>query len=138
MGETEVSNTVDILFQDWINLILRWAHLITGIAWIGSSFYFVWLDLSLRKRPGMDEGVYGEAWMVHGGGFYHVNKWMVAPSSMPPELHWFKYEAYFTWITGFALLVTGAASAAANRYCIATAFPAPIHAQAIHSSQKFE
>lgn len=106
MGETEVSNTVDILFQDWINLILRWAHLITGIAWIGSSFYFVWLDLSLRKRPGMDEGVYGEAWMVHGGGFYHVNKWMVAPSSMPPELHWFKYEAYFTWITGFALLVT--------------------------------
>ena len=106
MGETEVSKTVDILFQDWINLILRWAHLITGIAWIGSSFYFVWLDLSLRKRPGMDEGVYGEAWMVHGGGFYHVNKWMVAPSSMPPELHWFKYEAYFTWITGFALLVT--------------------------------
>ena len=94
MGETEVSSTVDILFQDWINLILRWAHLITGIAWIGSSFYFVWLDLSLRKRPGMDEGVYGEAWMVHGGGFYHVNKWMVAPSSMPPELHWFKYEAY--------------------------------------------
>ena len=106
MGETEVSSTVDILFQDWINLILRWAHLITGIAWIGSSFYFVWLDLSLRKRPDMDEGVYGEAWMVHGGGFYHVNKWMVAPSSMPPELHWFKYEAYFTWITGFALLVT--------------------------------
>tara|TARA_R110001583_G_scaffold31776_1_gene108378 strand:- start:114721 stop:115917 length:1197 start_codon:yes stop_codon:yes gene_type:complete len=97
---------VDILFQDWINLILRWAHLITGIAWIGSSFYFVWLDLSLRKRPGMDEGVYGEAWMVHGGGFYHVNKWMVAPKSMPDDLHWFKYEAYFTWLTGFALLVT--------------------------------
>ncbi len=97
---------MDILFQDWINLILRWAHLITGIAWIGSSFYFVWLDLSLRKRPGMDEGVYGEAWMVHGGGFYHVNKWMVAPKSMPPELHWFKYEAYFTWLTGFSLLVT--------------------------------
>ncbi|WP_417812738.1 urate hydroxylase PuuD [Thalassospira alkalitolerans] len=97
---------MDILFQDWINLILRWAHLITGIAWIGSSFYFVWLDLSLRKRPGMDEGVYGEAWMVHGGGFYHVNKWMVAPKSMPDDLHWFKYEAYFTWLTGFALLVT--------------------------------
>ncbi|MEQ9566303.1 MAG: urate hydroxylase PuuD, partial [Pseudomonadales bacterium] len=97
---------MDILFQDWINLILRWAHVITGIAWIGSSFYFVWLDLSLRKRPGMDDGVYGEAWMVHGGGFYHVNKWMVAPTSMPSELHWFKYEAYFTWITGFALMVT--------------------------------
>jgi uncharacterized membrane protein len=106
LGETEVSNAVDILFQDWINLILRWAHLITGIAWIGSSFYFVWLDLSLRKRPDMDEGVYGEAWMVHGGGFYHVNKWMVAPKSMPADLHWFKYEAYFTWLTGFALLVT--------------------------------
>ncbi|MEQ5776277.1 urate hydroxylase PuuD [Thalassospira sp. NFXS8] len=97
---------MDILFQDWINLILRWAHVITGIAWIGSSFYFVWLDLSLRKRPGMDEGVYGEAWMVHGGGFYHVNKWMVAPAKMPDDLHWFKYEAYFTWLTGFALLVT--------------------------------
>jgi uncharacterized membrane protein len=97
---------VDILFQDWINLILRWAHVITGIAWIGSSFYFVWLDLSLRKRPGMDDGVYGEAWMVHGGGFYHVNKWMVAPAKMPDDLHWFKYEAYFTWLTGFALLVT--------------------------------
>ncbi|OSQ43253.1 urate hydroxylase PuuD [Thalassospira sp. MCCC 1A01428] len=97
---------MDILFQDWINLILRWAHVITGIAWIGSSFYFVWLDLSLRKRPGMDDGVYGEAWMVHGGGFYHVNKWMVAPAKMPDDLHWFKYEAYFTWLTGFALLVT--------------------------------
>ncbi|MFH1806520.1 MAG: urate hydroxylase PuuD [Pseudomonadota bacterium] len=97
---------MEIAFQDWINLILRWAHLITGIAWIGSSFYFVWLDLSLRKRPGMDDGIYGDAWMVHGGGFYHVNKWMVAPTSMPPDLHWFKYEAYFTWLTGFALLVT--------------------------------
>ncbi|PKR49684.1 urate hydroxylase PuuD [Thalassospira marina] len=97
---------MDILFQDWINLILRWAHVITGIAWIGSSFYFVWLDLSLRKRPGMDDGVYGEAWMVHGGGFYHVNKWMVAPAKMPDDLHWFKYEAYFTWLTGFTLLVT--------------------------------
>lgn len=96
---------IDIQFQDWINMILRWGHVITGIAWIGSSFYFIWLDLALRKRPGMDEGVYGEAWMVHGGGFYHVNKWMVAPASMPPDLHWFKYEAYFTWITGFSLLI---------------------------------
>ena len=95
---------MEILIVDWISLLLRWAHLIVGIAWIGSSFYFIWLDLSLKQREGLPEGVAGESWMVHGGGFYHARKFMVAPPSLPEELHWFKYEAYFTWITGFLLL----------------------------------
>ncbi len=91
-------------WMDWASLLLRWLHVITGIAWIGSSFYFIWLDLSLRKPTGLPDGVHGESWSVHGGGFYHAQKYMVAPDSMPKELHWFKYESYFTWISGFALL----------------------------------
>lgn len=90
---------------DWANLLLRWAHLIIGIGWIGSSFYFVWLDMSLRRNPEQDPGVLGESWMVHGGGFYHVSKYTVAPEKLPKALHWFKYEAYFTWVTGFLLLI---------------------------------
>ena len=95
---------MDILLAEWLSLLLRWAHLIVGIAWIGSSFYFIWLDLGLKKRTDLPEGVAGESWMVHGGGFYHARKFMVAPPALPEELHWFKYEAYFTWITGFLLL----------------------------------
>ena len=91
-------------WMDWASLLLRWFHVITAIAWIGSSFYFIWLDLSLRKATRLPDGVHGESWSVHGGGFYHVQKYMVAPDSMPKELHWFKYESYFTWISGFALL----------------------------------
>lgn len=88
---------------EWLNLALRWLHLITGIAWIGSSFYFVWLDNHL-KPPANGEAS-GELWSVHGGGFYHNQKYQVAPAQMPGELHWFKWEAYFTWISGFSLLV---------------------------------
>ncbi|MEM7223335.1 MAG: urate hydroxylase PuuD [Pseudomonadota bacterium] len=95
---------MEIIVTEWISLLLRWTHLIVGIAWIGSSFYFIWLDLSLRRRDGLPEGVAGETWMVHGGGFYQAQKYLVAPPSLPAELHWFKYEAYFTWITGFLLL----------------------------------
>jgi uncharacterized membrane protein len=90
---------------DWANLLLRWAHLIIGIGWIGSSFYFVWLDMSLRKEDGQEPGVLGESWMVHGGGFYRATKYAVAPEKLPKTLHWFKYEAYFTWVTGFLLLI---------------------------------
>ena len=90
-------------WSEWLNLALRWLHLITGIAWIGSSFYFVWLDNHLRKPASGDAS--GEVWSVHGGGFYHKQKYQVAPSTMPKDLHWFKYEAYFTWISGFSLLV---------------------------------
>ena len=90
---------------DWLNLLLRWAHLIAGISWIGTSFYFVALDLSLRKREQMNHGVHGTAWEVHGGGFYHVEKYLTAPASLPPDLIWFKWEAYLTWLTGFLLLI---------------------------------
>jgi uncharacterized membrane protein len=88
---------------EWLNLALRWLHLTAGIAWIGSSFYFVWLDNHLTKPAAGDAS--GELWSVHGGGFYHNQKYQVAPSAMPEHLHWFKWEAYFTWISGFSLLV---------------------------------
>ena len=90
---------------DWLNLLLRWSHLIAGIAWIGTSFYFVALDFSLKRRGGLPAGVAGEAWEVHGGGFYHVQKYLVAPAELPPDLIWFKWEAYLTWVTGFLLLI---------------------------------
>ncbi len=92
---------------DWLNLLARWLHFITGIAWIGSSFYFIWLDNSLEapKESADDEkGVGGELWSVHGGGFYHAQKYRVAPRVLPETLHWFKWEAYTTWITGMFLL----------------------------------
>ena len=90
---------------DWLNLLLRWAHMIVGIGWIGTSFYFIALDLSLNKQEQKKPGVYGTAWQVHGGGFYHVEKYQVAPPNLPPHLHWFKWEAYLTWVTGFGLLI---------------------------------
>jgi uncharacterized membrane protein len=90
---------------DWLNLLLRWAHLVAGISWIGTSFYFMALDASLQKREKMNPGVFGTAWEVHGGGFYHVEKYTTAPADLPPGLIWFKWEAYLTWMTGFALLV---------------------------------
>jgi uncharacterized membrane protein len=93
---------------EWLNLLVRWLHLITGIAWIGASFYFVWLDNTIRPpKPGSDlanKGVSGELWAVHGGGFYNPQKYLVAPKELPEELHWFKWEAYWTWISGFSLL----------------------------------
>jgi len=95
---------MDIAWQEWISLIIRWLHIVTSIAWIGTSFYFIWLDQSLRKGRTLPNNVFGESWSVHGGGFYQVRKYVVAPDRMPDQLHWFKYEAYFTWISGFALL----------------------------------
>jgi uncharacterized membrane protein len=90
---------------EWASAILRWLHVIAGIAWIGSSFYFIHLDLSLKARPGLPAGVKGDEWQVHGGGFYHMMKYVVAPAQMPDHLTWFKWEAYATWLSGFALLV---------------------------------
>ena len=89
---------------EWLAFAVRWLHVITAIAWIGSSFYFIALDLGLVQRPGLPEGAYGEEWQVHGGGFYHIQKYLVAPASMPEHLTWFKWESYATWLTGFALL----------------------------------
>lgn len=88
----------------WLDFAVRWLHVITGIAWIGSSFYFIALDLGLRKAENMPTGVSGEEWQVHGGGFYHIRKYMVAPEAMPEHLTWFKWEAYTTWLSGAALL----------------------------------
>ena len=85
-----------IVWSDWILLLVRWLHIVTAIAWIGTSFYFIWLDKSLRQRQGLAPGIIGDSWSVHGGGFYQVQKYAVAPAELPPELHWFKYEAYFT------------------------------------------
>ena len=93
---------------EWLQLVIRWVHVITGIAWIGASFYFIWLDNSLtppRRARDADEGIGGELWAIHGGGFYHVHKYRVAPAELPATLHWFKWEAYSTWLSGFALLV---------------------------------
>jgi uncharacterized membrane protein len=96
---------MDPFIADWLNLLVRWGHLVAGIAWIGTSFYFVALDFSLRKVQGLPPGVYGEAWEVHGGGFYHVQKYLSAPLNLPDQLIWFKWEAYLTWVTGFLLII---------------------------------
>jgi uncharacterized membrane protein len=96
---------METILSEWVNFGLRWLHVIAGIAWIGSSFYFVHLDSSLKRRGGLPDGAGGEAWQVHGGGFYNMVKYLVAPARMPDELTWFKWEAYTTWISGFFLLV---------------------------------
>ncbi len=91
--------------SQWLNLTLRWVHVITGIAWIGTSFYFNWLNSRIAAPTRPERGVAGELWSVHGGGFYRMVKYTVAPERLPPTLHWFKWEAYATWISGMALLV---------------------------------
>ena len=93
------------VWGEWATFAVRWLHVITAIAWIGSSFYFIALDLGLRKVPNRPEGVAGEEWQVHGGGFYHVQKYLVAPEAMPEHLTWFKWESYSTWLSGFALMI---------------------------------
>jgi len=98
---------MEAFFLDWLNILLRWLHFITGIAWIGSSLYFIWLDNHLeqpRVAGDRDKGVGGELWSVHGGGFYQSQKYTTAPSVMPDNLHWFKWEAYSTWLSGMFLL----------------------------------
>ncbi|QGZ37355.1 urate hydroxylase PuuD [Stappia indica] len=89
---------------DWLAFALRWLHVVTAIAWIGSSFYFIALDLGLRKAPDLPPGAHGEEWQVHGGGFYHIRKYLVAPATLPEHLTWFKWESYATWLSGFALM----------------------------------
>lgn len=96
---------MDVVFWEWAGALVRWLHIVAGIAWIGSSFYFIHLDLSLKPREGLPAGAKGDAWQVHGGGFYHMVKFLVAPAKMPDHLTWFKWEAYTTWLSGFALLV---------------------------------
>jgi uncharacterized membrane protein len=92
------------IFTDWITFAVRWLHVVTAIAWIGSSFYFIALDLGLKKAPDLPPGAYGEEWQVHGGGFYQIRKFLVAPPNLPEHLIWHKWQSYFTWLSGFALL----------------------------------
>nr|WP_277933568.1 MULTISPECIES: urate hydroxylase PuuD [unclassified Pseudomonas] len=89
--------------MEWLNLSVRWVHMITGVAWIGASFYFVWLENNLN-RVNPKDGLAGDLWAIHGGGIYHLEKYKLAPPTMPDNLHWFKWEAYFTWMSGIALL----------------------------------
>ncbi len=99
---------MDPYLNDWLNLLLRWLHVVAGIAWIGASFWFIYLDLQLRppkRSEDAERGVGGEFWAVHGGGFYHTQKYRVAPPTLPEPLHWVKWEAYTTWLSGFALFV---------------------------------
>ncbi len=103
----EASRALATYLLDWTGLLVRWLHVIAGIAWIGASFYFVWLDNHLQPVRGddpADAGVAGELWAVHGGGFYRSRKYRVAPAVLPPTLHWFYWEAYTTWLSGFTLL----------------------------------
>jgi uncharacterized membrane protein len=97
---------MDPYITEWLNLALRFAHVVTGTAWIGASFYFVWLDNHLEKPPSWkdEKGIGGDLWAIHGGGFYEIAKYKQAPEQMPKLLHWFKWEAYSTWLTGFVLL----------------------------------
>jgi len=95
---------METVILDWLNLVIRWTHVIAGIAWIGSSFFFMWLDAHLEEAAPGKDGVEGELWMVHSGGFYEVNKFEVVPSAIPRTLHWFKWEAGFTGISGVILL----------------------------------
>ncbi|MBC7476512.1 MAG: urate hydroxylase PuuD [Pseudorhodobacter sp.] len=94
-----------VVLWDWVQIAMRWVHVVVAIAWIGSSFYFIALDLGLQKVPHLPVGASGEEWQVHGGGFYHIQKYMVAPAQMPEHLTWFKWESYATWLSGFTMLV---------------------------------
>ena len=98
---------MDAYIVEWLNLLVRWLHFVAGVAWIGASFYFVWLDNHLEAPADPDDdatGVGGEVWSVHGGGFYHAQKYRIAPPRLPSTLHWFKWEAYTTWLSGMFLL----------------------------------
>ena len=95
---------IGIILLEWLEFAVRWVHVITAIAWIGSSFYFIALDLGLKKNSSLPYGVTGEEWQVHGGGFYNIQKYSIAPTNLPKDLIWFKWESYSTWLSGFFLL----------------------------------
>src|SRR6266568_3547524 len=108
LASVRYASVMEAYLLDWLNLLVRWLHLTAGIAWIGTSFYYIALDYHLlppRDPRPIEEGVGGEAWEIHGGGFYRVEKYRVAPPTLPSVLHWFKWEAYTTWLSGFAVLI---------------------------------
>ena len=112
--------------MEWLNIVVRVMHITFGIAWIGASFYFVFLENALNRKENIRDEIAGDLWAVHGGGFYYLEKYKVAPKTIPKNLHWFKYEAYFTWLSGFGLLFIiyyFNASATHDRYqCAETEF----------------
>ena len=91
--------------MEWLNLVVRWVHVVLGIAWIGASFYFIFLENSLNRTKNLRDELAGNLWAIHGGGFYYIEKYKGAPGKLPEKLHWFKYEAYFTWLSGIILLM---------------------------------
>ncbi len=96
---------MEIVLRDWLDLLFRWAHIVAAIGWIGTSFYFMAIDSALRARTGLPRGVAGETWEVHGGGFYHTRKFLVAPEQLPADLIWYRWESYLTWLSGFCLMI---------------------------------
>lgn len=125
-------------WHDWIALFIRWFHVIAGIAWIGASFYFIWLDNNLRTPPKwkQDKGIKGDLWAVHGGGFYEVAKYQYGPEEIPQTLHWFKWEAYTTWLSGM-LLLAWVYYASAEAYLIDTQVLALTAEQAVYAGLGF-
>lgn len=103
-GQYLAASGMEAHILDWLNLLVRWIHVVFGIAWIGASFYFIFLENSLNRTANLRDELAGNLWAIHGGGFYYVEKYKVAPGVLPKKLHWFKYEAYFTWLSGFVLL----------------------------------
>ncbi len=103
--ETIRSTPMQAFVMEWLNLLIRWGHVIAGIMWIGASFYFIFLENNLNRTEDVRDELAGNLWAIHGGGFYFLEKYKVAPKVLPKDLHWFKYEAYFTWMTGVALLI---------------------------------
>ncbi len=101
-----IQNTpMQAFVMEWLNLLIRWIHVVAGIMWIGASFYFIFLENNLNRTEGIRDELAGNLWAIHGGGFYFLEKYKVAPKQLPKDLHWFKYEAYFTWLSGFSLLI---------------------------------
>jgi uncharacterized membrane protein len=96
---------IESFIHEWANLLIRWIHFIVGVAWIGASFYFNWLENNLDRQPPQDEGIAGNLWAIHGGGFYRLKKFKTGPQQLPEKLHWFKWEAYTTWLSGITLLI---------------------------------
>jgi len=103
-GQFLAGSSMEAHIMDWMNLLVRWIHVVFGIAWIGASFYFIFLENSLNRTENLRDELAGNLWAIHGGGFYYVEKYKTAPGVLPKKLHWFKYEAYFTWLSGFVLL----------------------------------
>src|SRR5204863_3953286 len=100
-----LKNGMEAHVMEWLNLVVRCAHVVLGISWIGASFYFIFLENSLNRTENLRDELAGNLWAIHGGGFYYVEKYKTAPAQLPKTLHWFKYEAYYTWLTGFLLLI---------------------------------